>query len=133
MPTEDEMRTVLERYTQLFSAGDADGVAALYAEDATIEDPIGTPLLRGRAAIREFYGRAAAQRATIRLDGPVRARAGESAAPLVASVVLDGHAVDMEIVDVMTFAPDGRIQSMRAFWGEANVRPRSDGPAEESP
>ena len=133
MPTEDEIRAAVERYTELFSAGDADGVAALYAEDASIEDPIGAPVLHGRAAIREFYGRAAAQRATIRLDGPVRARGDQSAAPLVASVVLDGTAVDMEIVDVMTFAPDGRIQSMRAFWGAANVKPRSDGPGEERP
>jgi steroid delta-isomerase len=123
MPSESEIQEILVRYTKLFSDGDADGVAALYAEDATIEDPLGAPLIRGRSEIRAFYGRAADTGATIRLDGPVRVRHAESAAPLVAQVTFGDRRVEIEIVDVMTFSSDGLIRSMRAFWGDVNVRP----------
>ena len=42
-------------YTQAVIAGDADGVAALYTEDAT-EMPGNSPAKEGRAAIRASYG-----------------------------------------------------------------------------
>ena len=38
---------------QLYNAGDADGVAALYAEDGVVLAP-GAPAVVGRAAIRDF-------------------------------------------------------------------------------
>ena len=122
MPTEAHMHEALARYTKCFSAGDADGVAALYAPDATIEDPIGAPLLHGHDEIRAFYKGAAEVSATIALDGAVRARADQCAAPLLAQIPSESGVTEMEIVDVMTFNGDGLIQSMRAFWGEANVR-----------
>ena len=46
--------------------------AAIFAEDATVEDPIGTPLKAGKAAILEFYTGAMATGAKLVLQGPVR-------------------------------------------------------------
>ena len=126
MPTEEQIHATVQNYVARFTAGDAAGVAALYAAEATIEDPLGTPLLRGQE-IADFYQRAADKRATIALAGPVRAAANQAATPLRATVPTDDGHVTMEIVDVMTFDDDGRITSMRAFWGPANVTPSQGG------
>lgn len=44
-------RKVLDRYVELYNAGDLDGVMALYAEDATQRMPDGT--FEGRGKIRD--------------------------------------------------------------------------------
>jgi hypothetical protein len=53
--------------------------AALFAQDATLEDPVGSERLVGHAAIATFYERAMAMGATLELRGPVRV-AGDCAA-----------------------------------------------------
>ena len=44
----------------------------LFAEDATIEDPVGTPLKRGHAEILPFYETAMASGARLELTGEPR-------------------------------------------------------------
>ena len=51
----DHIRATVGRYIEFMNASDVDSIAALYAEDATLEDPVGAELLRGREAIRAFY------------------------------------------------------------------------------
>ena len=53
--TADHVRHVFARYCELVTRGDFDAVALLYAENATVEDPVGSEPHRGRDAIREFY------------------------------------------------------------------------------
>lgn len=38
-----------------FNAADAGRVVALFADDATVEDPVGSPVVAGREAILAFY------------------------------------------------------------------------------
>ena len=47
----ERYRSLLERYVELYNAGDLDGVMDLYAEDSTQLMPDGT--FEGRSAIRE--------------------------------------------------------------------------------
>src|SRR5215468_987705 len=49
--TMDRYRGLLDRYVELYNAGDLDGVMDLYAEDAVQGMPDGT--FEGRSAIRE--------------------------------------------------------------------------------
>ena len=55
MPDPNHIRQVLERYPELLTKGDVDAIVALYHPDASLEDPIGSELLRGHDAIRGFY------------------------------------------------------------------------------
>ena len=71
----------LRRYPEMVTKGDVDGIVALYADDATIEDPIGSPLHRGIDAIRKFY-QAAAGTVTMKRVGPVHVAGREAATPL---------------------------------------------------
>ena len=119
MPDPDQLRAVAQRYVDLFNASDADGVAALYAEDATVEDPIGSPLHEGREAIRAFYAGTMGP-AKLELTGPVRVAGSELAFPMVAKVG-DGAAF-IDIIDVMTVGDDGLVTTMRAYWSQDAVR-----------
>ena len=43
------VKTAMRAYIDAFNSGSAEAVAALYAENATVEDPVGTPVRQGRS------------------------------------------------------------------------------------
>ena len=45
----------MQAYVDQFNSGSAEAVAALYADSATVEDPVGSPLKQGKPAILAFY------------------------------------------------------------------------------
>ena len=121
------MRHAFEQYCARLTAHDAPGIAALYAADATIEDPAGSPPVVGRAAIEAFYAGALARvrPELVELSGPVRALADGSgaAAPLASTSTREGRRARLDIIDVMTFDDEGLITSLRAYWGPENLTP----------
>lgn len=119
--TAEHMRHVLQRYVELMTSGDHEALVALYAADATIEDPVGSEPRRGLEQIAELY-RSAAGRVRLELDGNVRVAANSAAAPMVGRPVgMSGMVVD--IVDIMTFDDNGLITSMRAYWSPDTIHP----------
>ena len=119
VPTAQHVQVLMQRYVALVDAGDIDGILALYAEDATVEDPVGTAPLQGIAAIAAFYRQGlGAMQVSAALTGPVRATCdGQGAVPF--RVVFGGRALD--VIDVMAFDERGLIRSMKAYWSEVNV------------
>ena len=53
---ETAIRAINPAWFKAYNAGDADGIVALYAEDAILNAP-GAPPTRGHAAIREFLAK----------------------------------------------------------------------------
>jgi steroid delta-isomerase len=117
--TADHVRHVFARYCELVTRGDFEAIALLYAESATIEDPVGSEPHRGRDAIREFY-RASAGSVRLELEGRVRAAGREGAAAMVARPKVD-PSVRVETLDVMTFGDDGLVTAMRAYWSPDTI------------
>lgn len=117
--TAEHVRDVFRRYCELVSAGDFDAIADLYAEDATVEDPVGSSPHRGRDAIREFY-RASAGSVRLELEGRVRTAGNEGAAAMIARPTAD-PSLRVETLDVMTFRDDGLVTSMRAYWSADTI------------
>ncbi len=115
----DDIRKTIGRYVEFMNASDVDSIAALYAEDATLEDPVGTEPLRGREAIRGFYA-AAVGHVKLEPTGNPRVAAGEAAFPMHAHL---GETQILEIIDLMAFNDDGQIVSMRAFWSTDQSQP----------
>ena len=115
MPSVTEMRSVVESYLSLVGDGTAEQITALYADDATLEDPIGTPAHSGRDAILAFY----------KVIEPIK-RATElvsfKAAGNVAvfefkiTTYFPEFTIHLNPVDIMTFADDGKVQDMKALW-----------------
>ena len=121
MPSADDYAKTVNRYLELVANGSADDVTALYAEDATIEDPIGSELRRGRGAIHEFC---AAFESAKRQTEMVSLRVGGNEAAFLWNLTIkagDGGTV-IEPISVMTFDADAKITSMRAFWSPADAR-----------
>jgi len=113
-PDPEAMAATCIRYVELIAAGDVDGVVALYAEDGTVEDPVGSEPSIGIAAIEAFYrGTIPDEGVPVSRTGPVRVSGHEAAFPFE---VRYGDDFVLPIIDVMAFADNGKIVSMRAFW-----------------
>jgi steroid delta-isomerase len=121
MPTPEAMTAVVHAYVEAFARGDADMAAGLFADDASVEDPVGTPPICGKAAIAEFYRGAMATGAKLRLDGPVRAAAGHAAFAFHVDLDWQGARQRIDVIDLFRFDDAGKIAEMRAFFGPANM------------
>ena len=51
----DQIRKTIGQYIEFMNASDFDSIAELYAENATLEDPIGTEPLHGREAVLDSW------------------------------------------------------------------------------
>ena len=115
------MAAAVEAYVAAFDAGDPDRVAALYAEEATLEDPIGGPLQRGREAIRAFYAEAMKTGAKLTLEGPVRICGDYAVFPFSVHLDYDGSPKRIDVIDSFRFNDANQVVEMRAFWGATNM------------
>lgn len=123
-----DIRQTIERYQSTFSAGDREGWLALFADDAALEDPVGSPVHRGRDAVAAFWDgvHGQAHKTTVRMvQGP--AVCGDEAAwAFEARVETGEQPIVISIIDVATFDADGRITRLRAFWDASCVRPANE-------
>lgn len=123
------IRATVEAYCAAFTKGDRATYLSLFADDAWIEDPVGTPRYEGKEALSGFFDQSSslADSLELRQTGPVRVAAGECAFPMQARPDMGGATYVVDIIDVMTFDDEGRITTMRAFWDPAEMRPAEDG------
>ena len=122
-PSAEHIAAVFQSYAERFSAADAAGVAALYAEDAVLRDPVTSPPVHGREAIRAWYQAAfdaMAEGMRLELEGSVRIAGPLGAAAMMVHAVNNGVPFRVETLDVMRFNPDGLIAAMDAYFGESN-------------
>ncbi|HET7667163.1 MAG TPA: nuclear transport factor 2 family protein [Mycobacterium sp.] len=112
---EDNSKTV-NHYLELMTKARADDIAELYADDATVEDPVGGEVHIGRQAIRGFYANALQSEAETKI-ATIRALGNEVA--FVWTLAIAGLTID--IISVMTFDEEGKIASMKAYWGPENI------------
>lgn len=123
MSKEQLMKQGMQAYIDLFNKSDHAGIADLYTDDATVEDPVGSAVKKGKAEIAAFYKMAVQTGAKLALAAPIRASHGDSAA-MAFDVNLnmpEGKAV-IRVIDVMTFNETGKFTSMRAFWGQSDMQ-----------
>ncbi len=123
MPSNDEMKAAMRAYVERINAGDLEGVMALYAGDATVEDPVGVGICRGTADIRTFYEQAFTRNVKLRIVGPQRGSAGAFAAmPLDVEVDLPGAPkMLVGVIETMRFNEAGKVVEMRAYWGSEDM------------
>jgi hypothetical protein len=107
-------RLVAERYLELASAGDADAIADLYAEDAVfLPNPPHEVIVRGRDAIRQHYlEHVTAVKPEFRSLRWI-VNGGDCCLEFVA--YLPARDALLFSVDVFTVNPDGKIARMAAY------------------
>lgn len=122
MTSDQQKKNALQGYIDAYNRNDLEAVLALYSDDASVEDPYGTPAKRGKAEIRAFYTEAMASGAKLQLDAPIRASHGDAAAITFTAALETGQGmVRVHVTDIMTFNDQGLINSMRAYFGPSDI------------
>jgi ketosteroid isomerase-like protein len=132
---EAEAKNGVRDWVALYTAGDADGIAAKYAESAVVMAP-GAPAAVGREAIRAFIAAdsAAAKEAGIKLaisDGDVVGVSGDLAWHSGAYTVSDASGATIDSGNYMEVLQniDGKWMIIRDIWN--SDRPPAPAPAAE--
>ena len=116
MPSAEQISTAVTEYVSRLSTGTSTSIADLFAEAATVEDPVGDQVRTGRDAIVAFFSSldnmtTKAELLTVRV-------AGESAAfHMRVTTSAPSRTLTIEPIDVITVDDHGKITSLRAYWG----------------
>ena len=121
MVSAEQAKAVIETYLSSLVSSDLDAVVALYAEDGSVEDPVGTSAHIGHDAIRAFYGASIESIVKADLLGPVRVAAAEAAFPFYIEIATAKGGMRFEVIDTFAFNDAGKITHMRAFWSTDNM------------
>ena len=112
-------------------ARDRERWLALFAEDGTVEDPIGPSAFdpegrghRGREAIAAFYDTVIAANESITFDIRQSFLCGEEAANVgvIRITFAGGSAVEVDGIYIYRRSSDDKIASLRAFWEPNSIR-----------
>ena len=123
MPSLEQMEAGVHAYIDSYNRGDLEGIVAVFAEDATVEDPVGTPERLGYAALREFFGVGVDAGAKLFLDGPIRCADRFATFPFHVELTWDGAATRIDVIDLFEFDDAGKVVAMKAFFGPSNMGP----------
>jgi steroid Delta-isomerase len=117
----DDVAAGVRRYLKTVETGTAADVTALFAADATVEDPVGTEARHGHDAIRELYASFEAMSRTTELLA-LRTCGGQAAFWFRIVVDLGGGATStLEPMETMVFDDAGLVTAMRAFWSDGDL------------
>ena len=125
----------VEEYFEFFNSQDAKGIAQLYADNAKVTDPVGTPTKVGKEAILSFYKLAVKNGARLKRSGPIRVSQNFAAFAFTVSVgsvtsvdkdvavevALPKGSMIIDVIDTFKFNEEGQITEMNAYWGPSNI------------
>ena len=117
---------VVDSYLRGLNEKDLEGILSLYADNGSVEDPVGSEVIKGKNALRKFYEGAVKLDLALTRTGPVRIAGNEVAFPFQLLMEVNGVLMKSDIIDVFLFDDTGKIISMRAFWGPSNRKPISE-------
>lgn len=108
----------VHQYVEAFEKADLELIRDLYADNAVVEDPVGTDPHVGIDAVLGFYKSSLEMGAKLELTGNPRIAANSVAFPF--KVVVPAMDMNIEVIDVFEFNEDDKVVSMRAYWGPEN-------------
>ncbi|MGK2883507.1 MAG: nuclear transport factor 2 family protein [Rhodococcus sp. (in: high G+C Gram-positive bacteria)] len=120
VPAADVVRKTVDAYVQAVAHGTVDDILALYADGATVEDPVGTEVRTTEQAIREFYAVLEPLEQSAEL---LACKIASNSAAFYFRLVskFGENTFEVAPIDVMEFDDDGRITSMRAYWSPEDL------------
>ena len=119
----DKISRAVRAYFLAIRAMDAEAFANTFAEDGTTYDPVGTPGVTGRDAIREFLASICKNFKSVALTEDSVFVAGNGAAVKWTGkgTSANGKEVNFEGIDVFEVNEEGKIQTLRAYWNPAEM------------
>lgn len=120
MPNAEYIAETVNRYISLVAKGSAADLVELYADDATVEDPVGGEVHIGRQAIQGFYSAVDDVERDCELVS-LRVAGNEAAFQFRLTMTASDGRIVIEPIDVMAFDDDGKITAMKAYWSANDV------------
>lgn len=118
------VQRAIDGYLDAYNRNDREAFLALFADDATVEDPVGTPRHSGRDAIAGFWDAIHGLADALQLGAGQRiVCGGEAAVVLTIEATMGGQRTRIHAVDTFRVRPDGRISEVRAYWDLAAAEP----------
>ncbi|MFQ3556597.1 nuclear transport factor 2 family protein [Streptomyces gramineus] len=122
MPTEKQLHDAMQGYLDALNNADVAAITALFADGATIEDPVGTGVHPAAEGLARLVGALPAG-SSFTLDTPIRTSHGNGAAmAFTVRTQVDGAPMVIHSIDVMQFDDNGLITEMRAYYGSSNLK-----------
>ena len=110
----------VHRYIDLVATVSVDELVELYAEDATVEDPVGGEVHIGRRAIHGFYSAVDSVERTCELVS-LRVAGHEASFQFRITAAAGERRMVIEPIDVMVFDRRGKVTAMKSYWSAADV------------
>jgi steroid Delta-isomerase len=120
MPSAEYIADTVNRYIGLIAKGSAADLVELYADDATVEDPVGGEVHIGRQAIHGFYSAVDDVQRECELLS-LRVAGNEAAFQLRLTMTASDGRIVIEPIDVMVFDDEGKVAAMKAYWSAEDV------------
>ncbi len=114
----------VNRYIALLVDGTVDDLVGMYADDATLEDPVGGEVHIGTRAIAGFYSAFASQETGLQRDCELvslRVSGNEAAFQFRLTVTVGDHKMRVEPIETMVFDDRGKVTAMKAYWSAADM------------
>tara|TARA_B100000767_G_scaffold212825_1_gene200110 strand:- start:2213 stop:2590 length:378 start_codon:yes stop_codon:yes gene_type:complete len=120
MSLEEKITAAVNTYIDAFQTSDLEAIMGLYAEDCSVEDPVGSPPKQGYDEVKAFYTSALEMNVKLQLESEIRIAGNEAAFAFTGEVDTGNGIMTFRPIDVMAFNDDGKVTSMRAFFGPTN-------------
>lgn len=117
---DDQIADTIRRYVSLLASGSTDDLLELFAEDATVEDPVGSDVRAGRNEIREFFSTLQQLERQTELV-LLRVAGNEAAFSFTITFKAGDTSMRLQPIDTMTFDRDGKITSVRSYFAPADL------------
>jgi len=116
---------VLRGYFDALTELDPEAIAGRFAEDGQLEDPVGTPLRRGRSAIADYWRKglcAVARKVEIQTVTALPAGTSIAAHWRMTAHAEDGRVAEADGIDVLQFDARGLILRAEGYWDQQAFR-----------
>lgn len=116
--TRQPMLRWLNNYWDVLRSMDTDRWVDLYTDDASVEDPVGGPVFRGKAELRTFFDGVKRGVHLLDLSPEKIILVAPHAAVHFATRVVPRKRPEFELRGIVTYAFDGsgKVTQMRAYW-----------------
>lgn len=119
---ETAVTDAVAHYLAAIASGTGSRIAERFADSAVVEDPVGAEPVRGIEAISAFYAALDGNDAVRAvLTDEVRVLAHQAVFGLAITMTAGGTETTIRPINVMTLDTQGKITSMRSYYGTPNI------------